>query len=147
MKYMMIGIICLPVFLGFCSFLPAADAQKDKDKDKDNAVIKITVADNGKTIKAVTGKKMEIQLKGNPTTGFDWRMADLKSDVLKTDGKMTYIPDKNDPPRVGSGGIFVFKFVTAKPGKATVKMEYLRPWEKDKAPAEKFSVNIIVSDK
>jgi inhibitor of cysteine peptidase len=143
MKYVNVALIGLSMFLGFGTLLSAADKQKNQDND----VIKITVKDNDKTIKAATGKKIEIQLKGNPTTGFEWRMAELKSEVLKSDGKMTYIPDKFDPPRVGSGGIFVFKFVTAKSGKATVKFEYLRSWEKDKAPAGKFSVNIIVAEK
>jgi inhibitor of cysteine peptidase len=90
---------------------------------------------------------MEISLKGNPTTGFEWRMVELKSEVVKADGKGEYVPDKNDPPRVGSGGTYVFKFTAAKPGKATLKFEYLRPWEKDKAPAQKFSVNLVVAEK
>jgi inhibitor of cysteine peptidase len=143
MKYMIMEIIGLSMLLGFATLLPAADKQKNKDSD----VIKITEKDNDKTIKAETGKKLEIHLKGNPTTGFEWRMAELKSEVLKADGKMTYVPDKFDPPRVGSGGIFVAKFIAAKSGKATVKFEYLRSWEKDKPPAEKFSVNIVVADK
>jgi inhibitor of cysteine peptidase len=143
MRYTMLAIIGLSMFLGFGALLSAADKQKNPEND----VIKITVKDNDKTIKTAMGKKLEIQLKGNPTTGFEWHMAELKSEVLKAEGKMTYIPDKFDPPRVGSGGIFVFKFITAKPGKATLKFEYLRSWEKDKAPAEKFSVNIIVADK
>ena len=139
----MTGIIGMSMLLWLGSLLPAADKPKDKDPD----VIKITNAENGKTIKATTGKKMEISLKGNPTTGFNWRMADLKSESVKADGKGEYVPDKNDPPRVGSGGKFVFKFIAAKPGKATLNFEYLRPWEKDKPPAEKFSVNVIVAEK
>ena len=143
MQYIMMGFIGLSMFFRQGSFLLAADKPKDKDAD----VIKLTLAEDGKTIKAATGKKMEISLKGNPTTGFEWRMAELKSEVVKTDGKGEYVPDKNNPPRVGSGGTFVFKFIAAKPGKATLKFEYLRPWEKDKAPAQKFSVNLIVAEK
>ena len=143
MQKLIMGIIGMSMFLWPGSLLPAADKPKDKDAD----VIKITIAENGKTIKAATGKKMEISLKGNRTTGFEWRMAELKSESIKADGKGEYVPDKNDPPRVGSGGTFVFKFIAAKPGKATLKFEYLRPWEKDKPPAEKFSVNVIVAEK
>jgi inhibitor of cysteine peptidase len=147
-QYLITGFIGLAMFFRSGSFLPAADKPKDKDAD----VIKLTLADDGKTIKAATGKKIEISLKGNPTTGFEWRMVEQKSDVVKADGKGEYVkgeyvPDKNDPPRVGSGGTFVFKFTTAKPGKATLKFEYLRPWEKDKAPAQKFSVNLVVAEK
>jgi inhibitor of cysteine peptidase len=143
MQKLTMGIIGMSMFLRLGSLLPAADKPNNKDAD----VIKITAAENGKTIKAATGKKMEISLKGNPTTGFEWRMVAFKSEVVKADGKGDYVPDKNDPPRVGSGGTFVFKFIAAKPGKATLKFEYLRPWEKDKPPAEKFSMNITVAEK
>jgi hypothetical protein len=84
MKYVNVALIGLSMFLGFGTLLSAADKQKNQDND----VIKITVKDNDKTIKAATGKKIEIQLKGNPTTGFEWRMAELKSEVLKSDGKI-----------------------------------------------------------
>jgi inhibitor of cysteine peptidase len=137
------GFFGMSIFFSPGSLLPAADKPKDKLDD----AIKLTQADDGKTIKTATGKKIEISLKGNPTTGFEWRMAELKSEVVKADGKGEYVPDKNDQPRVGSGGVFVFKFIAAKPGKATLKFEYLRPWEKDKAPAQKFSVNLVVAEK
>lgn len=143
MQCLLTGFIGLSMFFSRGSFLPAADKPKDKDGD----AIKLTLADDGKTIKAPTGKKIEINLKGNPTTGFEWRMVELKSDVVKADGKGEYVPDKNNPPRVGSGGTFVFKFITAKPGKATLKFEYLRPWEKGRDPAQKFSVNLVVAEK
>jgi inhibitor of cysteine peptidase len=143
LQYMMTGCIGLSMFFCLSPFLPAADKPKDKDGD----AIKLTLADDGKTIKAATGKKIEISLKGNPTTGFEWRMVELKSEVVKTDGKGEYVPDKNDQPKVGSGGTYVFKFITAKPGKVTLKFEYLRPWEKDKEPAQKFSVNLVVAEK
>ena len=110
-------------------------------------MIKIPLPITIKPSRFSPGKKVEIRLKGNPTTGFQWRLAELKSEVVKADGKETYIPDKYDPPRVGSGGMYLFKFVAAKPGKATIKLEYLRSWEKNKSPAEKFSVNVIVAEK
>jgi len=143
LQYLIMGFIGLSMFFGRGSFLPAADKPKDKDGDS----IKLTLAEDGKTIKAAIGKKIEISLKGNPTTGFEWRMAELKSEAVKADGKGEYVPDKNDPPRVGSGGTFVFKFIAVKPGKVTLKFEYLRPWEKEKNPAQKFSVNLVVAEK
>lgn len=139
----------LPLLLSCCSVAchaAQADKQKGKEKDKISDIIKITDTDKGKEIKATPGKKIEIRLKGNATTGYQWRLVESKTDVIKPDGKETYITDKYEPPRVGSGGVFVFKFVTVKPGKAAIKLEYVRPWEKDKPPAEKFSVKVIVAE-
>jgi inhibitor of cysteine peptidase len=143
MKTIVLEILILSLFFAFVLSAPAADNTKDKNTD----TIKLTVADKDKDIKTVSGKKIEIRLKGNATTGFQWRLVELKTEVLKADGKETYIPDKYEPPKTGVGGVYLFKFITGKPGKATVKLEYLRPWEKDTPPAEKFSVNIIVSEK
>jgi inhibitor of cysteine peptidase len=143
LHHILIGIIGLSMLFCSGSFLPAADKPKDKDSD----VIKIALPDDGKTIKTATGKKIEISLKGNATTGFEWRMVELKSEVVKAEGKGVYVPEKNNPPRVGSGGIFVFKFTAAKPGKIALKFEYVRPWEKGRDPAQKFSVNLIVAEK
>jgi inhibitor of cysteine peptidase len=137
------GMIVLSMFFEPGALLSASDKSKEK---KDAGVVKITSADNGKTIKTTAGKKIEVSLKGNPTTGFNWQMAELKGESIKADGKGEYIPDKTDPPRVGSGGTFVFKFIAVKSGKTTLKFEYLRPWEKDKPPAEKFSVNVDVAE-
>ena len=67
MQYMMTGFIGLSMFFRPGSFLSAADKPKDKEGD----AIKLTLAEDGKTIKAATGKKIEISLKGNPSTGFE----------------------------------------------------------------------------
>jgi predicted secreted protein len=36
------------------------------------------------------------------------------------------------------------KFKARKPGRSTVRMEYLRPWEKNRRPAETFTLTIAV---
>jgi inhibitor of cysteine peptidase len=127
--------------IGVLIFVARAGENKPAD------VIKITTADNGKTIKIPVEKKFEIHLKGNPTTGYEWQIAEIKGEAVKSDGQVSYIPQKNDPPRIGSGGTFVFPLATVKTGKATINMHYLRKWEKDKPPADKFSVEVEVTEK
>jgi predicted secreted protein len=48
---------------------------------------------------------------------------------------------------VGAGGTFVFKLQAVKPGNSTVKLVYVRPWEKDKPPVRTFTVTIEVQGK
>jgi hypothetical protein len=56
MQKLTMGIIGMSMFLRLGSLLPAADKPKNKDAD----VIKITAAENGKTIKATTGKRWKL---------------------------------------------------------------------------------------
>jgi predicted secreted protein len=42
------------------------------------------------------------------------------------------------------GGVFVATFKAMRAGKATVRMGYRRPWEKDTPPVETFAVTIEV---
>lgn len=140
MKDIIMGLAILSVLFAICPPAPATDKPKDAD------VIKITAADEGKTIKAPLGKKLEIHLAGNPTTGFQWQIGKIKGKAIKAEGKATYVPDKYDPPRMGSGGIFIFPLAAVKPGKASIELKYIRPWEKDVPPNKIFKVNIEVTE-
>lgn len=109
--------------------------------------IKLTAEDDGKTVGAVVGKPVEVSLKGNPTTGYSWRTAALTGDSLEQLGKPKYVPRPHRPGMVGVGGTFLFTFKAVKPGKTTLKLVYVRPWEKNKPPAKTFSATIEVRAK
>lgn len=112
----------------------------------------ISAADAGKTRQAEPGQLIAIDLKGNPTTGYGWVLESLEGEAVVQVGGIKFVEAaKNIPPAeageqriVGAGGIFHATFEAGKEGKATVKMVYRRPWEKDKDPAETFSVMIEV---
>jgi inhibitor of cysteine peptidase len=140
MKPVIMGILLASIMIA-----PGCIAQ-DAPKKIQDEVVKLTAADNGKTITTVAGTKIEIRLKGNPTSGYEWILVKMKSKAVRADGKGEYIPDKFDPPRMGSGGVFLFRFVASKPGNAIIDLEYLRVWENDVPPIEKYSITVIVPD-
>ena len=104
----------------------------------------VTSADNGKTLTAKVGQAIVVSLKGNPTTGYTWILAGIDSPAVALDGKIKYQENAHPEGMVGVPGMFQAKFKALQPGKATVKLEYRRPWEKDKQPAETFSITISV---
>lgn len=106
--------------------------------------IELTTADNGKTVVAAVGKQVVISLEGNPTTGYGWRTAEVSGKAVEQVGKPKYTTRPHPPGMVGVGGVFVFAFKAVRPGKATVKLAYARPWEKNQPPARTFSVTIEV---
>jgi inhibitor of cysteine peptidase len=99
-------------------------------------------ADDGRTIKVLAGAKVFVRLRGNPTTGFRWQLAEKPGDTLEPLVDEEYAPDRGKPAAVGSGGSFTFAFRAVKPGSGVIRLAYRRPWEKDKKPAQTFSVTI-----
>lgn len=112
----------------------------------------ISAADAGKTRQAEVGQIIAIDLKGNPTTGYGWAVESIDGQAVRQANEIIFHePNKDVPPAetgekkiVGAGGIFHATFRAVKEGKATVKMVYSRPWEKDKEPAKTFTVTLDV---
>lgn len=104
----------------------------------------VTSADNGRTLPAKVGQAIVVPLKGNPTTGFSWGLAGIDGPAVVLDGEIKYQEYPHSKGKVGAPGTFQAKFKAIQPGNATVKLHYLRPWEKNQKPAETFEVTFTV---
>jgi inhibitor of cysteine peptidase len=98
----------------------------------------------GKTIAAAVGRRIEVRLPGNPTTGYTWVLKSIGGDAVRSLGDPAFVRPAEAEPRVGAGGTFVFSLLAEKPGTAEVTFIYVRPWERDKAPAKTFAVTFDV---
>lgn len=107
------------------------------------AAIAITKADDGATKKIDVGATIDVQLAGNPTTGYGWHLlASSRSFPLQ---KEEYVPDQ--PQLVGSGGTYHFFFTADSfaAGKSfQLDFAYYRSWEGPTAAIEKFRVTVVV---
>ena len=108
--------------------------------------LKLTVADNAKTLDVVVGKTIVVSLEGNITTGYGWQTAELTGKAVESLGKPAYATRPHRPGLVGVGGVFTFKFKAVKPGTANLKLVYVRPWEKDTPPEKTFVATVNVRD-
>jgi inhibitor of cysteine peptidase len=111
-------------------------------RDKDTTVKQLTEADNGTTMKIAVGAKFDIALKGNATTGYQWKVAKIVGDAVVQKGEPDYVVEKRRKRMVGVGGTFLFHFEVKKAGKTKVELGYARPWEKDTPPVKTFVVTI-----
>lgn len=98
-------------------------------------------------IEATAGKEFTISLDSNRSTGFGWQLAKPLDETIVKSVKNDYQnapqpPDKQ--PVVGAPGKEVWTFKALKSGKTTIEFKYVRPWEKDKAPAKTKSVPVVV---
>ena len=101
---------------------------------------------DGKEVYVAAGGSVVVTLESNPSTGYQWRLADLTHAVVeKADQEFTALEAANNgEPLVGAGGKEVWTFRALDKGKSTISLEYRRPWEKDADPAETFSLTIVV---
>jgi inhibitor of cysteine peptidase len=124
--------------------IATGDASPTQPAEAGEKVIALDESSDGKTVAAAVPQKIAVALKGNPTTGFGWFLGKIDGEAVVQEGKIEYVASPKPPGMVGGGGVFVATFKAAAAGKATVTLEYKRPWEKDKPPAKTFTITIEI---
>ena len=76
------------------------------------------------------GDWLEVNLPGNPTTGYAWDVITVPS-LLQKQQEPAH---RSDSQRIGAGGITSFVFRVAAVGEGTLELAYRRPWEKNASP-------------
>ena len=99
--------------------------------------------DAGRQIELAVGEKMQVTLKSNPTTGYQWEVADIDESVLLQLGAEY---DADSPQLTGAGGEEAFTFEAVGTGETALQLIYHRSWEVDAPPVETFSVTIVVTE-
>ncbi len=122
------GLLCLgTIFIFSC-----------KPKEK---LIAVDFKDS--EIKVKKGEILKIELKANPTTGYQWQIDSTADKKLTEFQGSEYKPDKTDNKMMGSGGKETFKFKTIAKGKSVLKFKYVRPAEPQKVQDAKiFKINV-----
>lgn len=75
-----------------------------------------------------TGKEMVVNLKGNPTTGYEWTAQISNPEVLNQKSD-EYTPDEHEEDMVGTGGTYEFVFTGLKEGATDIIFRYARSFE------------------
>jgi predicted secreted protein/putative hemolysin len=104
-------------------------------------MVTLTDAENGKTQDIAQGTRFAVQLKENPTTGFEWN-ATVSSglEIQSSD----YQQDKAPERMVGVGGTRTWVIVAKDPGTQKFSATYRRSWEPVAGNETAFSANVNV---
>ena len=84
-------------------------------------------------IEVEKGNEFAIALESNPTTGYQWRLAEPLDEKIITLEKSEYIEPETE--LMGAGGEEKWTFKAAGLGETTVSLIYIRPWEEQQEPA------------
>jgi predicted secreted protein len=103
----------------------------------------LTEQDNGRTVGAVVGQAILVNLRGNPSTGYTWLLTSTNGDSVVATGPAAYTQDPGGGP--GSPGTFSLPFRAVHSGTTTIILDYRQPWDPTSV-AEIFSATIAVSE-
>jgi putative hemolysin/predicted secreted protein len=104
-------------------------------------MVTFTEADKGKTGDIAQGTRFAVQLKENPTTGFEWN-ATVSSGLVIQDS--TFQQDKTPREMVGVGGTRTWVITAKDLGTQKFSASYRRSWEPVTGNETAYSVNIKV---
>lgn len=84
--------------------------------------------------------RVVIELKSNPTTGYNWYVSDVSDNIsIFSSGYAA------ESKKIGGGGKYRIILKPSKPGRGMVNLEYKRIWEKDIKAAKSVRYNIMVN--
>ncbi len=88
--------------------------------------------------------KVEFELDGNPTTGYDWGIIESDPEVVKVESE--YVSENVDKNIVGAGGKYKFVITGIGKGNCTVKFSYMRSWETGKPALKTIIYDLYVNE-
>ncbi|WP_280258657.1 protease inhibitor I42 family protein [Nocardia wallacei] len=106
----------------------------------------VTGDSDGKEISLAPGRRLEVSLAANPSTGYQWELDALDPAVLEQTGDPEYRSAPGAETAVGVGGASIWHFVAVAPGRTRLRLGYARPWEPGIEPAQRFTLEVTVGN-
>lgn len=103
----------------------------------------VTYDDSGSTVYLKVDQILKVELPGNTSTGNDWRKVVYDDKVILKDGKPNYMLADE---RIGSAGVYYFKFRAVAPGESKLFMEYGSKYESEKEALKIFELEVVVGE-
>lgn len=107
----------------------------------------LTPFNSDRQVTFAVGQVFMVELPANPTTGFRWTCRPEAESVVEQVGEPVFVNGSAPVGSMGGVGMDYFKFRATKAGQQTLKLDYARPWERDVAPAQTLSYELVVVDK
>jgi inhibitor of cysteine peptidase len=96
--------------------------------------------DDGTAANIPVGRRFQISLEENPTTGYRWLDPEFDKACLRLESA-DYVAHQGGA--IGGGGIRQFEFSVTGQCRTTIHLVYKRPWEPNAAPQKTFALTVI----
>jgi inhibitor of cysteine peptidase len=94
------------------------------------------------SIEVDAGTEFEILLDSNPTTGYEWRVAEKPDETVFEYAGSEYEQDPGSEDLDGAGGTETLTFEANGPGKATIELEYVFSGREDQATEREIALTV-----
>lgn len=129
------------LFSGCCLF---SKHQSEKELGAVEEVdLVISSKDENQRFSVEKGDKVVVELKSNPSTGYQWKIIEGNTEILNFVSK-NFVSDKAEPGMVGVGGTDHFNFTANKKGNTVFKFEYSKKFESEGDISKFFQFDITV---
>jgi inhibitor of cysteine peptidase len=105
------------------------------------SMVFVSQDDNGSEFTLERGDALEISLPATSGTGYTWQAQPVAGGIVTQVGDPEF---KRDSAMPGASGHQIFHFARGAVGSGTLELRYIRPWEKNTAPAKVFRIKLIV---
>ena len=112
---------------------------------RNDHTVSVTTKENGNSVNLHPGDLLEVTLPATLGTGFSWRVRSGAEAVLRLKGKPVVKKPQDANNQVGAAEYQVFQFEVIASGSVKLELEYVRPWERDVAPAKTYLLTILVN--
>ncbi|MFA5221125.1 MAG: protease inhibitor I42 family protein [Methanoregula sp.] len=141
-----IGIICIIAVicagcLGAGSKNPATSPPQTSGTPVQVGHIVVNEEQNNATTYVDKGSLITLELKENPTTGYQWNLTTTTGLVVTGD---RYVPSDATGQLVGSGGTHIWDMTAVQTGDQKITAVYKRSWEAVTGNEQTFSMTIVV---
>ena len=89
-------------------------------------------------------QELLVRLPSNPAMGYRWPLAAAPADVLKLEGLPAFERNPAGAGAVGTPGIEIWRFTSARKGQQVLRFDYRLPWDADAPPAQQLSFTVTV---
>ena len=114
------------------------------DGEEQYKTVTLTPSESGKVVTLARGDVLVVKLSGTAGTGYSWKVAKNKEEVLTPVGEPEGESNEKDQQICGGRETWSFRFKAAAVGTSELEVLYQRSWEKDKSPARTFRATVRV---
>jgi predicted secreted protein len=104
----------------------------------------VTDADKGGTIQVNVGDRLEVRLKSNPSTGYQWAVHPKSSMLLHLTAEKQAQPTESEPDP-DRPVLQVFTFESKRKGDGILLMRYARAKQKPYLGEEQFTLHVVIN--
>lgn len=120
--------------------VPAVPDQPNPPSVQAAQTVQLSEADDDRAITLRVGDTLEVNLPGNPSTGYGWQAMPSPSPILEPISEPAFRPDGSG---IGAGGRVTLRYRASLAGVLELALAYRRPFE-NQPPARMFTIRVTV---